>query len=194
MLVSSLIEWCNALFQNETSDFDDFLVEDDRWMLYFNEGISQCRDYAIIEVEALTDIVSGTSKYALPSDCVDFDRLFNTEDGVYYNKLNHRSVNNDLGMYDYFIFNNEINIDEPTASVTDGLKLYYYKDHDAITATDQELEYNDDYVLGYYALSRVAMAYGDKDKYEMYYAEFLQRRDDLDSREVMPSTDIEEGW
>jgi len=194
MLVSELIAWMNGLFQNESSDFDEFLVEDDRWLTYLNEGVSKCRDYVVIGVESLTDIVSGTSKYALPSDCVDLNRLMITEDGTNYTELMQVPVKANLGENTYFIFNNEINIYEPSADVTSGLKLYYYKGYDVITATTDTIESTDDYVLGYYALSRVMMQYKDTKRYEMYYTEFLQSRDDLDSREVMESTEIEEGW
>jgi len=191
MLVSGLIEWANDIYEpDETS----YTTTDAKWIRFFNEAISQCRDYVVIGVELLIDTVSGTSKYALPSDCVDLSRLLISEDGENYNLMNHVGVNADLGEYDYFIFNNEINIYEPSADVTSGLKLYYYKGYDEITATTDTIESTDDYVLGYYALSRIAMQYDLDTDYEKYYNEFLQRRDALDSREVMPSTEIEEGW
>ena len=191
MLVSGLIKWSNKILE---PDEINYTTTDEDWIMFFNEGISQCRDYVVIGVESVADIVSGTSKYALPVDCVDLNKLMITEDGTNYTELIHVPVKAVLGENEYFIFNNEINIYEPSADVTNGLKLYYYKGYAEITAVTDTIESTDDYILGYFALSRIAMQYNIDTDYKKYYSEFLNSKNELDSREVMESTEIEEGW
>lgn len=191
MLVSELITWANDMHEPGETTPD---ISDAKWMRLFNEGISKCKDYGLIEQTYYADIVSGTSRYSIPSDCVDLTALYISEDGETYEKIERVNVKPSLRENEYFIYDNEINIYEPSSDVTDGLKLYYYRNHTEITATTQTLEYNDDYVLGYYALSRLALQNRSKEDYEIYFNEFLQARQDLDSREIMPATEIEAGW
>lgn len=192
MLISELITWSNQMYEPDETTFE---TSDARWIQLFNEGISELRDYALLDAVATTDIVDATSTYALPTDCVEIDSVYlSTDDGTNYVELHQQPVKTSLYLYGYYIFNDEITIYTPTGASTDGLKIYYHKYHTPITLATQSIEYNDNYVLGYYALSRIEMAQRNMQDYQMFYAEFLKRADNLESRRVMPSSDIQEGW
>ena len=191
MLASELITWCNSIYQpDETSTFK---ITDARWLLFFNQALTELKPYIYLPVTATADIVSGTTEYATPSDFNYMIRLYK-KSGSDYIELNKIDIYQDLNTYDYYIYNDTINLDTQSSDLTEGLKLYYCKTHSALETTTT-IELKDPYILGYFALARVESSDRQSNEYSLYYNEYLQRRNDLISFQIdeIPSV-MKEGW
>ena len=194
MLVSELITWCNNLYEpDETSDFE---ISDNKWILFFNEAISEVRSKARIAVTATTDLVEDTSKYALPSNLDTIIEVYISSDGNSYNRLTQFNITNtsDVPTYGYYLWDDEIVLGNVTSDVTDGLLLYYYKTLDEITDTTQTIEIVDPYILGYFALSRIELADRNENEYVLHYNEFQRRLAKINNKQQNSIVQIEEGW
>jgi len=194
MLVSELITWCNNLYEpDETSDFE---ISDNKWILFFNEAISEVRSKARIAVTATTDLVEDTSKYALPSNLDTIIEVYISSDGSSYNRLTQFNITNtsDVPTYGYYLWDDEIVLGNVTSDVTDGLLLYYYKTLDEITDTTQTIEIVDPYILGYFALSRIELADRNENEYVLHYNEFQRRLAKINNKQQNSIVQIEEGW
>lgn len=114
--------------------------------------ITANQDYYMEEGKA--DLVSGQSRYALPTDCKRLSRLEISYDGTTYYRATPMSVNSvdDVNMtfsatepFYYLVGNDFVITPSPSADVTDGMKLWYLEN--VVDLTDNTDLY--DIPLGY---------------------------------------------
>lgn len=173
MLASEIITFCNEIWEPDEASP---AITDAQWLKYLNECLNESRPFLRIQGVGTINLVSGTASYDLPSD---FDFLYKAWDtsGTTSKTMREVTFRPNLSSNHFYIFNDDIYIKAPTANATDGLTLLYNKIHPTLS-TGTTILIEDPYMLAYYALSRVAMAYKNA-SYEMYYSEFQLRRDEL---------------
>ena len=195
MLVSELISWCNSIYEpDETSDFE---ITDDRWILFFNECISDIRPYTNIYVTATTDLVEGTEEYALPSDLDVMHELYICTDTsatpLIYAEMTRVKEETTLGSNEYILWDKTFTIAEPDETIEDGLKLYYWRKATDIEEVTETIELDDPYILGYYALGQVELADRQQD-YSVHYERYKDKMLKLKSKIGFDLYELESRW
>jgi len=193
MTVSELIAWCNAIYEpDESSDYE---ISDSKWMLFFNEAINQIRPHTQVSVTATADKVNGTEEYAIPEDCDVLYDLYeiSSSDGTIYSEMVRMPIETILGLCEYTLWDRTLKIAAPTEDITEGLKLYYYKKLSDFTATTDEIELDDPYIIGYYALSRVELSDRQNTEFTIHYSEYETRLKQLKSKIGFDEVQFEDG-
>ncbi len=172
MLVSSLITWCNSLYDGGGDS-----VEDNTWIMHFNDAQFDLLPYLQLEGASLTDLVDEQESYELPSDYYDVYLVQEKSSGEY---LEMKEIPFwDTTRNGYKIFGDSIYLKiggKAPTSVTDGLRIYYYKKPAELTATTDTIEIADPYLLGLFALARVETGDRALTQSSKYYSEYLDRR------------------
>ena len=160
--------------------------------MFFNEAGNEIRPHTQIYATATTDIVDGTTLYAIPDDLDVLHEVYRKSDEIedIYTEMRRCKEETLLGLWDYTLWNKQIKIAKPDANVTDGLKLYYYKKLPTFTLVTENIELEDPYILGYYALSRVELSDRQTNEFAIYNAEYLKRLQSLRSK--IPEFDMYE--
>ena len=196
MLVSELINWCNNIY--EPDEDTNYEISDTKWILFFNECLSNIRPYTAIRVKATTDLVSGTSKYSLPDNVSVVHEIYRCDDTSIddhvFTELTRVKEESVLGYDEYVLWNNIITIQEPEKDSEEGLLIYHWKQADDIEETTEEIPVKDSYILGYYALSRVELADRQMDDYAVHKNEYEDRLYNLQSKIGYDITELERGW
>lgn len=196
MLVSELITWCNGKYEpDETTSFD---ISDTTWIRYFNQCIIEYKAYFRIPITETANIVSGQTNYALPKNddgnygVASIDRLFQSSNGSDYSELYYVDLREDIPLNRYTIFDNELIISEPGTSVTNGLKMFYHKDHETIDSTGDTIEIENPYLIGYFALSEVEEADRQTTEAERYRQKFMNSLSNLSQSEEINVIEFKE--
>lgn len=195
MLASELITWCNRLYEPSTTV--NFETTDETWLMFFNEALNDLKPVLNIEKESLIDLVSGTTKYDIPSDCYLEQSVFIASDASdisNYQELKRVNARTRLYGNQYYIRNKQICIVDAEADVTSGLLLNYLSNHDALTVTTDDIIIENPYAVGLFALARVESADRAMDMSGARYLEYLNAKDNLSSLIDDEPTQMEEGW
>lgn len=188
MLVSSLIAWCNRLYEPDTTTYK---ILDANWISLFNEALIDLKPYVKLKENATADLVIGTDKYALPPD---FYKMFMV-------KVKPKSTDENYSVYDEILIEDNYSIGyklweavtvqpKPKESVLTGIQMYYYKNHAELVTDTDNIEISNPYLIGLYALGRIET--GDRiinisNKYFSQYAEGIRG---LMLNEVKPYEDF----
>ena len=160
--------------------------------MFFNEAGNEIRPHTQIYVTATTDIITDTELYAIPDDLDVLHEVYRKSDEIenIYTEMKRVKEETLLGLWDYTLWNGQIKIAKPSTTISDGLKMYYYKKLPKFTLVTEEIELEDAYILGYYALSRVELADRQTNEFAIYNAEYLKRLQSLRSK--IPEFDMYE--
>jgi len=187
MLVSALIAWCNRLYE---PDADTYKITDSQWIGFFNEALIDLKPYAKLKEYSEADLVVDRSNYGLPPD---FYKMFLL-------KVKPTAISN------YFVYDEiEINDDDstgykvwesiviqptPKESVTEGLQMYYYKNHAELTVVTDSIEISNPYLAGLFSLGRIET--GDRiiDISNRYFRDYADGTQTMRLNEVKPLEDF----
>jgi hypothetical protein len=182
----------------EPDEDTDFEISDAKWILFFNECLDKIRPFTMVHVESTTDLIVGTTKYALPSDLDVLHEVYKCEDTSLDNpvfiELERVKEETTLSNNQYILWNDTIEISNPDKFSNEGLKLYYYKKADDLVETTDTIEIDDAYILGYYALSRIELADRQLEDYAIHKDEYEDRLYNLQSKIGYDITELERGW
>lgn len=186
LLVSSLIAWCNRIYEPDATSYK---ISDAQWISFFNESLNDLKPYLKLKELSTADLVSDRADYGLPGD---FYRMYllrvkptSTGDYETYEEI---MIEDDYSTgYKLWEF---ITIQpEPTVSITDGLKMYYYKTHADLSVATDNIEISNPYLVGLYALGRVETGDRVLDMSNRYFREYAEGVQKLKVNDVKPYED-----
>ena len=182
MLISELITWCNSMYQPDEET--DFNITNTKWLMFFNEAGNEIRPHTQIYATLEINVVDGTELYAIPDDLDVLHEVYRKSDEIedIYTEMRRCKEETYLGLWDYTLWNGQLKIAKPSTTITDGLKMYYYKKLPKFTLITEYIELEDPYILGYYALSRVELSDRQTNEFAIYNAEYLKRLTSLRSK------------
>jgi len=182
MLVSELITWCNRIYEPDATSYK---ITDSQWIGFFNEALVDLKPYAKLKETYTTNLVNGTSEYSLPAD---FYKLFllrvkpkATDD--YYLNYPEVLIEDDYST-GYKLWESITLQPVIEENVTDGLQMYYYKNHAELTASTENIEISNPYLVGLYSLGRVETGDRVLDISNRYFREYADGINKLRLNEV----------
>lgn len=186
MLVSSLITWCNGIYEPDTTDYK---LSDNDWIAYFNEALADLKPYLRLKAKHTDDLVEDTGTYTMPTD---FYKMFivqiKAETDADLERIDEVTIEDNYSK-GYKLWEDITIQPTPTESVTDGLVIHYFKEHSEITATTDDIEISNPYLVGLYALGRVETGDRVLDISNRYFNEYADGVQKLRLNEVLPYND-----
>ena len=180
MLVSELITWCNSLYERGVTEGSE-TISDTLWMMYFNDAQIDISSFLKFQDITVTDLVEDQNTYGLPSDFLKMKSVWDYTSGTYteIDPVDYDRLSDYTSEKRYSIWEDNIILSWTVEDVTDGLKLYYYKQVAELTATTDTIEIKDPYALGYYALSSAEIGDRATGQSGYYYSMYTMRKDNL---------------
>lgn len=151
-------------------------ISDAQWKVLFEEAVAQLGCATPTAGDTLISLVSDQQEYALPSDFHAVHSVSLLEGDVY--KEIPRLFVTDETSRGYRIYDGNIYIQPtPSASLADGVKLYYYSSFAGLPASDDdEVGLGDDGILVEWALSEVLRSDGNLTAAREHERKFIERK------------------
>ena len=171
---------------------EEFEITNERWLMFFNEGGNEIRPHTQLYVTATTHLLKGVRCYGIPSDLDVLHEVYRrgSVDSDIYNEMSRVKEETLKSPWEYSLWNGQIKIAEPTEDLLGGLKMYYWKKLPKFVSVTDNIELEDPYILGYYALSRVELADRNLNEFAIHNAEYTKRLNGLKSK--IPEFDLYE--